>query len=319
MKNHIPFILFFLLMPFVSYSKVTVVTYNMAQLKKTFDLVACTKKRIGPQIEAMFFDQNSAPARGENFAYLLQEVFNKRAFEKIQEAATFFRLNVYPENYDLVKNNGLVIVSNMPVLEAGFSPFSKDSRVKRGILYSLFELPSGDKLGVANTHTVFSKDNALSDLHKQQFQELSLFVRNNEDKSDHFVIGGDFNIGPEVSNLKSDITKNVWEKEALPIFEISGVSSVKNDKSTWDGSANPLIKKPTFLIKLFNLFSTGRFSWSSPDTTLDHIFTSKSINVLETEIVFDERVRIFCHGRSDREGKSTLSDHYGVKAVLDVN
>lgn len=82
------FVLFLILFQFSALADVAVVTYNMAQLKrKGLDLVACTRRRVSLQVDAIFKDPASPIYADKNFVLLIQESWTKKSFNALRKVA----------------------------------------------------------------------------------------------------------------------------------------------------------------------------------------------------------------------------------------
>ncbi len=307
------------LFSFNAFSDVVLITYNMAQLKKKgIDFVPCTERRIKPQINNLILDSNAHIYKEKYFALALQEVWTKKAFSALKEAVKNKSFNMFPLEFNDIKQNGVVTITNLKVLEASFTPYTKDSHAKKGMLYILGETENGEKIGILNVHTGYSGNKKPSATHIRQFYEIGEFVLTKKKQSSSFIIAGDFNSGPDLKYDRQyyDVAEAVWDDGILPIMGSVSMSHVDVNGVTWDNTNNPLVNNPTFFLKLVNKIDHGSTGWGQNDSTLDHIFISEELESKQSSIVFNEPVPLHCPKRTSADGKSTLSDHYGVMAVL---
>lgn len=311
-------ILFLLLFTTSSFANVTVVTYNMAQLKKMgLDFVACTKKRLGLQVNAMFEDENAPMSASKDFVYLLQESWTKRSFLALRAQAKKRNLTFFPDDFSVVKNAGELIISNLKADDIKFIPFSSDKFVKKGVIYARFKLETGKSIGILNVHTGYSDMNGFSSDHRKHFEEIGRTIQEYKASSDFFVIGGDFNAGPDMGfkKVNYDSSKLIWEDGLMPHMINQGMRLLPSVGVTWDDIHNALVNFPPLLLRLINQYKNGYIGWDQTDSTLDHIFVSEQDTVLEHKLVFNKKVKYNCGSRDDKDGLF-LSDHYGVMATI---
>lgn len=305
------------------YANVSVTSYNMGQLnRKGIDFVACTKSRVAPQVEAIFYNKDSPLLKEKHFVLFIQEAWTSRVFKALLAEATKHNYYMYPQNYQDLKSNGQITITNLKPLETVFVPYTIDSHARKGMLYTRLDLGDGKTLGTMNVHTAYSDLHRFSKTHEIHFREIADFITNNKQKSDYFVIGGDFNAGPDMGykSQKYDSAKIVWEDGFMPAIHDNDLKLISDQGyETWDASQNTLVSKPTFTIRMMN-FVTRRFktSWNQTDSTLDHILVSKDIEVLEHRVVFEKPVPLRCLRRQDKDGNVPLSDHFGVNAILEI-
>ena len=315
-----PLILIILaLFALASHADVVVVSYNMGQLKKKgFDLVPCTTRRIQPQMDYMLNLQQAPIYKEKYFVYALQELWTKKAFNKLRETVDKLGFTMFPRDQKFVKKNGVVTVTNMKILDAKFTPYTRDTYAEKGILYTLAETDEGEKIGILNVHTGFSGTKEVSTTHLRQFYEIGEYALTKRKESDYLVIAGDFNAGPDMIYEKQlyPVAEKVWDDGILPVMNSAFLKHVEVSGVTWDQSENPLVYNPTLLLKVFNIYDHGNGGWGQNDSTMDHIFISKELELKEADIVFKEPVPYKCPRRTSPDGKSTLSDHYGVMAIL---
>lgn len=117
--------LFIILFHLSASADVSIVTYNMAQLKRTgFDLVACTNRRVPLQVDAIFNDPASPVFAEKDFVLLIQESWTKRSFNALKSIASEKSYTIFPDDYNLVKSNGQLIITNLRAQEIKSIPFS---------------------------------------------------------------------------------------------------------------------------------------------------------------------------------------------------
>lgn len=311
--------LFLILFSLPGFADVTVVTYNMAQLRKNgIDLVACTSRRLGPQIEAMFHSQSAPLHASENFVYLIQEAWTKKTFRALKEVATEKKLTIFPDDFNVVKKSGQIILTNLTPLDVKSIPFSKDKYAKKGIVYGRLALPDGRTFGVMNVHTGYSDQKRFSDEHRRHFEELGRAIEELKGETDLFAVGGDFNAGPDMDFKKAryDSKVSVWESGLMPHMRNLGMNLLPSVGVTWDEASNELVRVPPVILRLVNKYKNGYTGWDQKSSTLDHIFVAEGTEVGRHERVFDEKVPLNCGKRDDEDGLLHLSDHFGVMAVI---
>lgn len=301
------------------FADVAVVTYNMAQLKKNgLDLVACTKRRVPLQVDAIFKDPQSPIFAAKNFVLLVQESWTRRSFEAMKKAALEKGYTIYPMEHRLVKNRGELIVTNLPSLEFKFTAFSEDKYAQKGITYAQLDLGEGKTLGVINIHTGYSDALGFSEEHRRHFEELSHAIEVLKPKSTFFVTGGDFNAGPDMGFKVTtyDSAGTIWENGLMPLMRNHNMRLLEPVGMTWDDTNNTLVSRPPLLLRIVNKYKNGYIGWDQTDSTLDHIFIQEGVEVSRHEIAFKKKYPLRCGGREDKDGLMNISDHYGVMAVL---
>lgn len=313
------FLFMILITSFSTLADVVVVTYNMAQLKKNgVDLVACTSRRIQPQLDHMLH-LPTAPAHKEKyFVYALQEIWTKKAFNALRTTVDKLGYSMFPRDQKFVKKNGVVTVTNMKILTATFTPYSRDTYAEKGILYTLTETNEGEKIAVLNVHTGFSGKKEVSTTHLRQFYEIGEFALGKKKESDYLVVAGDFNTGSDIvlENQLYPVADATWTDGIIPVMNSVELNHVAVDGVTWDQTSNPLVNKPAFLLRMFNIADHGHYGWGQNDSTMDHIFISNNLALKEADIIFDDPIPLHCPKRTTEDGLSYLSDHYGVMAVV---
>lgn len=304
-----------------AHADVSVTTYNMGQLSSWgFDFVACTSQRVDPQMHAIFKDPNSPIKRSDKFVLFIQEAWTWKVFRHLERFSDKHGYKMYPKNFNLLKNNGQVTITNMKPLQVTFHPYSIDKQSNKGMLYMKLDLGNGKTLGALNVHTGYSDAYKASDLHLEHFKEVHASLQKHRSKTDYFVLGGDFNAGPDMEyrNQRYDSAKTIWFNGLMPYMKSNKMKLIEGiNKKTWDGN-NSLVNDPPFIIQLSHFFWNLTFTWDQIDSTIDHIFVSEEVNVKSSSVVFDQPVKLFCYGREDKDGKLHLSDHYGAHAVLDI-
>ncbi len=310
------FVLFLILFQFSALADVAVVTYNMAQLKrKGLDLVACTKRRVALQVDAIFKDPASPIYADKNFVLLIQESWTKKSFNALKKVAVEKGYSYFPEEHKFVKDSGQLIISNLPSVEFKSLPFSHDKYASKGIIYARFDLGEGKTLGVINAHTAFSEKRGFSEEHKLHFTELVQAVKKYKAQTGHFIIGGDFNAGPDMGYKNTEFNISPWDASLVSPMKIEGMKLLESVGVTWDETNNMLVRSPPLLLRLVNKYKNGYTGWDMTDSTLDHIFVQDNAEVTRHELVFNKKVPLNCGKRDDSEGLH-LSDHYGVMAVI---
>lgn len=285
-----------------------------------FDFVACTTERVEPQI-AMMFDKKSSPLyKGENFVLFIQEAWTWKVFMWLKRQSKLHGFHMYPQEFKFLRNNGQVTITNLKPLEIKFHPYSIDKQSNKGMLYMKLNLGGGKTLGALNVHTGYSTAYKASDLHLVHLKEINHFLEKYRNNSDHFVLGGDFNAGPDMkyNYQQYDAAKIIWNDGLMPYMKKHGLKLVEGlKKKTWDVK-NQLVSNPPFIIQFSYFLWNLTLTWDQIDSTIDHIFVSNELEVVDSEVVFDEPVKLSCYGRENEDGKLYLSDHYGVNAVINI-
>lgn len=315
-------VLILLLFQYTATADVTVITYNMAQLKRTgFDLVACTKRRVALQVDAMFKDPASPVFSEKDFVLLIQESWTKRSFKALKAIADERGYTIFPDQHKLVKDNGQLIITNLRVQELKSIPFSQDRYAKKGMIYARFVLSNEKTIGVVNVHTGFSNKVKFSDEHRKQFSEIAEATSVYKETTDYFVIGGDFNAGPDMKfkTENYDAANAIWEEGFMSLLRPLGMRLLDSVGPTWDETNNNLVKIPPLLLRVFNKLNQGYIGWDMQDSTLDHILVPENSTVSRHELAFHKKVPLNCGKRDDEDGLLHLSDHYGVMAVIKTN
>lgn len=314
-------ILLFALLSVPARADIAVITYNMAQLERLWiDFVPCTSERLPLQVAGLLTSREALIHTEPRFVILLQEVFKPAAYDRLKEATQKLGLRMLPATADEAKENGLVTITNLPVLESRFVPFTQDNFAQKGILYTLLGVGRGYKLAVANVHTVFSNTSVLNETHIKQFQEIGKFVTENRQKYVPFIVGGDFNAGPDMKYATEfyPMAQTIWHRGLMPVMTEQKMKWVDYVGFTWD-NANPLIQFPAPIIKMMNYWEQGSTKWELSDSKMDHIFITEDMEVKSSRLVMKEPVILDCPGRTDEKRYGTLSDHYGLMVQFKVN
>ncbi len=308
--------LFLILFQFSAFADVAVVTYNMAQLKrKGLDLVACTRRRVALQVDAIFKDPASPIYADKNFVLLIQESWTKKSFYAMRKVAMEKGYAFFPDDHKIVRNSGQLVISNLPALQFISIPFSHDKYATKGIIYARFDLGDTNTLGIINIHTAYSERRGFSEEHKMHFTELVQAVKKFKGQTSHFAIGGDFNAGADMGFKNTEFDISPWNDSLVTPMKTEGMKLLESVGITWDESKNMLVRIPPLLLRIVNKYKNGYTGWDMTDSTLDHIFVQENAEVLRHELAFKKKVPLNCGRRDDREGLH-LSDHYGVMALI---
>lgn len=299
-------------------ASLAVLSYNAGLLHRAgVDFVPCVAPRTLVQAKEVFSQPRFRT--GEPFVLTLQEVWTEKGFNAYAKAAREFGFSITPEKYSEIKSNGQLNVSNLPVSSSEFIPFTNDSHVNRG--FRILTLRWGKRaLKVINVHTTYSDSKTYSPLHIEHFTDLAHLL-NKELKTfkGDIVVTGDFNAGDNLRYIKQtyDPAKLLWTDWLEPMFNVRGFQEARAEANTWD-EANPLVSKPTAVIKLVNTMHNGIANWEEQSSRLDHIFVSKHLRVTDSRVVLNKPVDLKrkCAERSDKNGFTHLSDHYGILAEI---
>ncbi len=293
----------------------------MAQLERFWiDFVPCTAERIGPQVDALLTNEDAPIHQEKNFVLLLQEVFKPEAYDRLKAEAEQRGFKILPATSAETKENGLVTITNLPVWETRFVPFTKDNFAQKGMLYNLLGTGSGHKIAVLNVHTVFSNTSVLNQIHISQFQEVGKFISAHRQKSVPLILAGDFNAGPDMKYKEEfyPMAQTIWHRGLVPVIEEQQLKWVDYAGFTWD-NANPLILYPAPIIKLMNLWEQGSPQWELSNSKMDHVFVSDDLVVKNSQLVLNAPIDLQCPGHVTANGKGALSDHYGVMVKVKFN
>jgi endonuclease/exonuclease/phosphatase family metal-dependent hydrolase len=297
------------------FAQVGVLTYNLAQLKRYgLDFVPCTDERLTLQLKALFDSADSPLLKTPHFILTLQEVFTPEAFRALKARAKELGLEFHPNHERLVVDNGLVTISNLPVRERHFHPFSVDTYAKKGILYTVHQLGK-ELIAVANVHTGYSTTQMVNQNHMRQIAEVARFAEDSQKKVSHLVIAGDFNAGPDMSYTVESypMAKTLWHEGLIPQLSKQGMRWVDYQGVTWDND-NYLINNPSWIIQVSNLFIHGMTSWGLSSSKMDHVFLSRNLKDESASIVLEQDAPMRCWGRDQMK----LSDHYGLWVKVSV-
>gem|GEM_PF-6881101 len=311
-------VLLFALFTGVARADVAVFTYNMAQIERFWiDFVPCTSERLPHQVAALLTGREALIHIEPHFVLLLQEVFKPSAYVRLKEASQKLGFRMLPATAQEASENGLVTITNLPVLESRFVAFTQDNFAQKGILYTLLGIGPGHKLAVANVHTVFSNTSVLNETHIKQFQEIGKFITQTRQKYVPFIVGGDFNAGPDMKYATEfyPMAQTIWHRGLIPVMAEHKMKWVDYVGSTWD-NANPLILNPSTIIKAMNYWEQGSSKWELSDSKMDHIFITDDLKVKSSRLVMKEFTAMKCPGRTDTKGLGPLSDHYGLMVQL---
>ena len=320
----LPLILLFISLT-VSSKELSVITYNTGLTKKVaiFPLVSHVKERSAKQAH-IFFNQTELINPRDPFVLMLQEVWSKRSFKLFKKEAHKKGYYIIPENYKMVKNRGIVTLTNLEVKNYYFNAFTQDHPKinNRGVLVTEIDF-NAEPLILFNTHTSYSGYEAPSEVNLSQFREIKNLIENYRDQ--RIILSGDFNSGPDLNSANSmyDQSEVLWHSTKTGIFGLLAPSLnhfTNINHRTWD-QTNPLIRNSTFIIKMYNQMKNGTFGWEVKTASIDHIFgnTGKVISqkrILDQEIEIKKR----SHKKSseDHSIATRLSDHYGIQVILDI-
>lgn len=311
----------FLLLTCSSYaSELKLLSYNMGQLRQRgVDLVPCTKPRLRPQVDAMF-EGSGTLAQSAPFVAAIQEAWTKEAYQALKAKAEMYHLELIPAQQSRVAVTGTVIVTNLPVKAHGFEQFSRNKYLPKGILHVTVQLPDGKLLQVANVHTGYSDSKRFSAEHQAHIHDIGRFINQRSRSIDHFAIAGDFNAGPDMSfyHQRYDPVASIWYGMLWPEMLRSGLHHATDGIApTWD-TKNPLVRRPTLVIRAMNGLLYETWGWEEKTGTLDHVFADGGMTTLEAKTVLTERGELRCPGRDGDHRRTNLSDHYGVLARLET-
>lgn len=301
----------------------TVASFNGGLLKfGPFQMVPCVDARLKAQIDYIFVNDRlglgmADQGKAAPFVLLLQEIWTPEAFEAYRFHARDLGLTIIPSDYAQVADTGMVTISNMKSHGFELLPFAEDDPgAKRGILQSVFSLNQA-LISVANIHTSYHEKLGANPV---QFAQIRGFMEEMTPGAFH-IVGGDFNIGPEIISLpvsddgsSAARSKPFWS-EFIASTSQKSWERVSLDQPTWD-QKNPIASEPALFVRLMSLM-LDMGDWSGSEI-LDHIFVSGNFRISAKEISFNEKVFLDECEHSDPEGRAYLSDHYGVKAVLEL-
>lgn len=284
------------------------ITYNTGLLKKHgFNFVPCVSKRTQAQVNEV--EKVLLNTRG-GFVLFLQEVWTRKGFKAYERMASDNGFSFYPKNYDEIKNNGQMNITNLSVVNSGFYKFKNDKRVDRGIRSIVTNL-NEETIEFLNIHISYSDSKMINPEQKKQLQEI---MKELDQKTGNIILGGDFNSGPNLvyKEINYDHQKDLWEELILNPLADKGfnLNSTINE-NTWVSDINPIIYNPTLTIKLYNLFVNFEWGWEKFNAVIDHLFSnfiqiSDSKILLNTPVEFKRR----CRRLKSTKKSSYLSDHF---------
>lgn len=217
----------------------------------------------------------------------LQEIFRLEDMKCLQSLAATYPYMHFSKHKNILKRNGLCILSKHPFSvegavnfkTAGVEKFTKKGAVKVLITEGIYagievvnaHFPYGGFGSGSQTQprTVRMRNKGIQRLHKKIHSETRTTI-----------LAGDFNFGPTIS------------PENFRLMESLGYDQVSNGDITWDVE-NPLnIMFPASVSK-----------------TIDHIFVNKK---RDYEYSVHESIRIFDTPIQTANGTYYLSDHFGI-------
>lgn len=301
-------------------NEVEIVTWNAGLLRVSptpykslgIDLVSCVRNRIPVIVDEIIRAFQDKTPR----AILLQEFWNEEAFDKLIDKTKNSSLKVIPSTYSEVTGRGTVIVTNLEVQTYDFMPFSQDSSgVNRGILSAHLLTPQNNEaLVVGSLHTTYSTAKTVGSLQLTQLGEIVQWMKSYNNVP--AVLGGDFNAGPNLvyDNQEWEPSKVLWEplqgSSWKPVMDRKG-----NYLITWDRGRNPLTAKPALAVRAAYLYNGG--NWEEQTSTLDHIFVNPRVESSSGKLAFHGLYSIEgCPTLPETDGKTTLSDHYGIQTTV---
>jgi len=307
----------------VSSKELSVITYNTGLTKKVaiFPLVPYVKERSKQQAE-VFFNQTSLLNPAKPFVLMLQEVWSKKSFRLFKKEAHKKGYYIIPEEYEMVKNRGIVTLTNLKVKNYYFKAFAQDypKQNNRGVLITEVVFDN-EPLIFLNTHTCYSGHQSPSGINLYQYQEIKKLVEqyNNQD----LLLAGDFNSGPDLDSVNSMYNQSevLWHSSKTGILGVLSpfldhITDIQHE--TWDQD-NPLIKNSTFIIKMYHQMKDGTFGWEVKTSSIDHIFGNTG-KLISQKRVLDQDIQIKHKKNSSKDPSNTtkLSDHYGIQVILDI-
>lgn len=296
---------------------VTLITYNTGLLKKYFvNLVPCVSTRTYAQVRTVEEMLQSKTY----FAIALQEVWTRKGFKAYKAMAEKNGYKFWPEKYKKVKKNGQMIITNLDVIQFGFQEFNKDMRVDRGIRW--VDLSDGiSSFRFANIHTSYSDSSRPNPEQISQLADIKEFAALNSENG--LVIAGDYNAGPGLNyeHTDWDHTEVLWEQNTLFPLNDEGLEVISQQSEwTWNSEINPMINKPTFLIRLYSFFKTGKFGWDDFNAVIDHVFSNIGTPTnAKLDMDFEVSTSKRCRGRSRENNLMYMSDHFANSVdVIDI-
>ncbi len=241
--------------------------------------------------------------QGNHDVILLQEIGLPAQKQIIENLKQEFPYHTTHRAMKLFSSN-LLILSKIPLSNKQFIPFNKQTHfeswgIQKGMLCATLSW-NDDEYHIVNTHLVASgteqRDTSKNaqKIRNQQINQIKSYIEKNYTPDDHVILGGDFNMGPNVSqeNYQNIITDFTDCMEQIN----------EQERFTWNPE-NPLIRKrvahdPAKQIDGFYL---------------KHNHYDKIINTLEINRTFLNEIS-FEH---DNQTISTMiSDHYGVELII---
>jgi Endonuclease/Exonuclease/phosphatase family len=302
--------------------RIHALTYNTGMLSYgPVNLVPCVKERLAPQVDRLFASalaMNTTNTTPDPTIILLQEVWTEESYAAYQKRATELHWHYAPGTYGEIRNHGEMILSNKPLLNYRFHPFVRDSMADRGLLVGTVSLDR-DFLTIGNVHTAYSEPDVPNPDHAVQLEQIARWIRR-AGMHENILLGGDLNVGADLEfpHQAYDPAELLWQEiimKSLP----SGwhASQLPQGIVTWDRAANPLIYHPAPLISM--LYADRQGSWGEMNSTLDHLFSSTSLEMDPAFRIMDQPESVTNCNRTTESGLSYLSDHFGVAVTLSLN
>ncbi len=279
-----------------------VITYNTAMARALWkDYNPCVLQRL----EVLLRDGLKPSKKPQ--VLLFQEVFSLDARARLQEWA---KENNYYISKKHSSRTGLVTLTNLPVKSENFSIFSCQSAWMINYGTHTTEVQLGNRsIQVVNTHTYYSEGSEPNKCHVHNLDEI--VKRQNKMKLPR-IIGGDINIGPNVNFYEETYSQveTIWNPF---IAKMAPYKLVSSSKHTWDTN-NPLTRPYSDPKDLKSPRVESHLS-----STLDHIFVSSEFKSVSSDLIFNTPFAVpNCQLYEVEAGKTYLSDHYGISAIVSL-
>lgn len=294
--------------------KLEVITLNAGYARASiFNLVPCIYRRV--KVLARVIDQKLNADKGHK-AILFQEFYNRSAFKKISKIAARYNYKLFPDNFSELKNNGILILTNLNVIKHEWEPFktTKYPGIQRGIRYIHSTNTNGKELIIGNTHTTYSSKSKVEKAHEKHLNQVVESIRDKSQSNLDIVLGSDLNIGFNYAFKQQiyDPVKEIWEPFYQELQQ-AGMRELTYKNPSWDEQKNFFASKPSLFARLF---ATTNGEWDEKSAHIDHLFVSTNVRASNTSVTFDKLYssKTSCRGLKE----FFISDHFAIKTQIDL-
>jgi endonuclease/exonuclease/phosphatase family metal-dependent hydrolase len=286
-----------------------VTTFNVGYARASlFNLVPCIRLRVN--LLTKVIDEKLQSEKGTK-AFLFQEFYNRRAFRLIVSVAQKHNYDYYPKTFKELKENGILVLTNLDVLKHEWLPFkaTKYPGINRGVRLIYAKTLEGKGVIIGNTHTSYSGRQKADTVHLSHLNQVASIIQEKSNEQYELILGGDLNIGSKytLKRQKYNPIEEIWE----PFYEkvvSTDMKFLKYETPSWDEEKNNLVSRPSFFARLF---ATYNGKWDENTSDIDHLIVSSSLETENTSVVFDQMYE--SRGLCRDANNIFLSDHFAVK------